>query len=126
MYKKTKFVIQDHTAKRSGHHWDLRIQKGNTLKSWAIPKHKIPTEKGERLKAIQTKDHPLWWGDWEGTIKYGYGKGKVKIYDRGDCIIYNWTPLSIRFDLKGEHVKGKFSLIHIGHGKDWLLIRSNK
>lgn len=123
MVQKTQFVCQEHRAKSL--HWDFRIKRNGVLVSWAVPKHRFP-EKGETLLAVQTPDHSLSWGNFEGDIKEGYGKGHVKIYDRGECIIEKWTDLSIHFELKGTKLKGRYVLVHIGNEDStaWLILRS--
>ena len=75
---KTKIVIQEHNAVKAGLHWDLRFEHKGVLKSWAIPKARLPKAK-EQLLAMQVTDHPLSWGNFDGTIKEGYGKGTVKL-----------------------------------------------
>ena len=75
---KTKIVIQEHNAVKAGLHWDLRFEHKGVLKSWAIPKARLPKAK-EQLLAMQVTDHPLSWGSFDGTIKEGYGKGTVKL-----------------------------------------------
>lgn len=75
---KTKIVIQEHNAVKAGLHWDLRFEHKGVLKSWAIPKARLPKAK-EQLLAMQVTDHPLSWGSFDGIIKEGYGKGTVKL-----------------------------------------------
>ena len=118
---RTKFVIHDHTAKKAGHHFDFRIEYQGKLKSWAIPKARLP-EKGQYLLAIQTPDHPLSYYNFEGEIKDGYGQGNVTIFDKGVCDILRWKKDQIGFILKGKKVQGKFWLIRTNK-KSWLLLR---
>tara|TARA_Y100000310_G_C20691081_1_gene822259 strand:+ start:2289 stop:2678 length:390 start_codon:yes stop_codon:yes gene_type:complete len=124
----TKYVIHRHLAKTAGEHWDLRIKKGPVLKSWAIPKHRMP-EKGERLYAIQTPDHSLVWYNFKGTIEDGYGKGKVEIFEQGKCNILFWGPKKIIVEFFGIKIKGKYILIRMekfdkGNQKaSWLIIK---
>ena len=103
----TKYVIHRHLAKTAGEHWDLRIKKGPVLKSWAIPKHRMP-EKGERLYAIQTPDHSLVWYNFKGTIEDGYGKGKVEIFEQGKCNILFWGPKNISYLFLGQFWAPKY------------------
>jgi len=74
------FVIQEHWASR--HHFDFRLEKDGVLKSWAIPRS-IPQNAGEKRLAIEVEDHDLDYADFEGEITEGYGKGKVKIWEKG-------------------------------------------
>src|SRR3989338_6789871 len=79
--KKLIYIIQEHWA--THHHFDLRLQIGNILKSWAIPKQPPEKEEEKRL-AVETEDHALEYGKFEGLIPEGmYGVGKVKIWDKG-------------------------------------------
>ncbi|GAB3677944.1 DNA ligase D [Salinisphaera aquimarina] len=121
------FVIHKHAA--SHLHFDLRLEEGGVLRSWALPKG--PSLKpGEKRLAVAVEDHPLDYGDFEGTIPKGqYGGGTVMIWDHG-----HWREKSRRkkdridFELIGEKLTGRWTLAQMGskaggQGKNWLLIK---
>jgi bifunctional non-homologous end joining protein LigD len=127
------FVIQKHDATRL--HYDFRLEMDGVLKSWAVTRGPslVPTEK--RL-AVHVEDHPLDYGDFEGTIPKGeYGGGTVIVWDRG-----TWKPLGdaqkayakghMEFELEGEKLHGRWHLVRM-HGRpgekreNWLLIKGD-
>lgn len=125
------YCVQRHHARHL--HYDLRLQVGATLKSWAVPKGPTldPTQK--RL-AMMVEDHPVEYGSFEGVIPPGnYGAGSVMLWDRG-----TYEPLGqstpeeqlehgdFKFYLHGEKLRGEFALVRLkrgGTGKEWLLIK---
>ncbi|WP_430441351.1 DNA ligase D [Shinella sp.] len=127
------FVIQKHDATRL--HYDFRLEMDGVLKSWAVTRGPslVPSEK--RL-AVHVEDHPLAYGDFEGTIPKGeYGGGTVIVWDRG-----TWEPIGdarkayakghMEFTLDGEKLHGRWHLVRM-HGKpgekreNWLLIKAD-
>ncbi|MGD2169280.1 MAG: DNA polymerase ligase N-terminal domain-containing protein [Chlamydiota bacterium] len=125
--KSLKFVIQKHDASRL--HYDFRLQVGNTLKSWAIPKGPSLSTKEKRL-AVLTEDHPLEYANFEGVIPEGeYGAGTVMVWDRGKYKNLKEKPIlkcfkegHIEVWLEGEKLQGGFALVHF-RDKNWLLIK---
>ena len=129
-----RFVIQKHAATRL--HYDLRLELDGVFKSWAVTKGPSMDPRDKRL-AVEVEDHPLDYGDFEGTIPKGqYGGGTVQLWDRGF-----WTPLGskspeealkggeLKFTLEGEHLKGGWVLVRIRSDRsgnkrtNWLLIK---
>ena len=77
-----KYCIQMHDARKL--HYDFRIEIGGVLKSWVLPKGPSMSPKEKRL-AVPTEDHEMRYGNFEGIIEEGYGKGTVLLWDRGTC-----------------------------------------
>ncbi len=131
--KKLTFVVQVHHA--SHLHWDLRLELGGVLKSWAVPKGPSMDPSDKRL-AVQTEDHPMKYRTFEGIIpKEEYGGGEMFIWDSG-----TWEPLEetgdptdalekghMKFTLHGKKLKGDFVLVKTKWGSNrkdnWLLIK---
>ena len=121
------YYIQRHDATRL--HYDFRLELDGVLKSWAVPKGPSVNPADKRL-AVQTEDHPLDYGEFEGTIPPDqYGAGDVLLWDRGD-----WTPEdpdpsaalrkgTLHFRLEGEKLRGRWVLTRLRDRKNWLLIK---
>lgn len=123
------FVIHEHHATHL--HYDLRLEIGGVLKSWAVPKGPSMSPADKRL-AILVEDHPLVYADFEGIIPADrYGAGPVVIWDEGD-----FEPLEdpeaalekgrLSFRLAGKRLRGEFALALMkgrGTGKEWLLMK---
>lgn len=118
------FVIHEHCATR--HHYDMRLEIGGVLKSWAIPKDPIDVNYGTRRLAIRVEDHPIEYADFEGEIPAGmYGAGKVSIWDRGEFILEEETDNKLTFQLKGNKMNGVYTLIYVPNmgEKSWLFLK---
>jgi bifunctional non-homologous end joining protein LigD len=128
--KGRRFVIQKHAASRL--HYDLRLELGRTLKSWAVPKG-IPFAKGEKHLAVEVEDHPVSYIDFEGTIPKGqYGGGTVMVWDRGTFEPLSKAPTKelksgkLHFILNGSKLKGEWYLVRLRDEKQWLLIKAGE
>jgi bifunctional non-homologous end joining protein LigD len=132
--KRLRFVIQKHAARRL--HYDLRLELDGVFKSWAVTRGPSLNPADKRL-AVEVEDHPLDYGDFEGTIAPGqYGGGTVQLWDRG-----YWQPLlgtsadaalkagELKFELAGERLQGSWVLVRMRHDRErgkrtnWLLIK---
>ncbi|VVB87149.1 DNA polymerase Ligase (LigD) [uncultured archaeon] len=119
----TIFVVHEHNATRL--HYDLRLEMGGVLRSWAVPKEPPDTEGVKRL-AIQTEDHPIEYADFEGSIPEGmYGAGTVRIWDKGRVTIEEEKDDELLFELAGRRLNGKYALIKTRfRGKEsWLFFK---
>ncbi len=129
-----RFVIQKHAATRL--HYDLRLEVDGVFKSWAVTRGPSIDPHDKRL-AVEVEDHPLEYGDFEGTIPKGqYGGGTVQLWDRG-----YWAPIEnqnpedslrageLKFGLEGERLHGSWVLVRMKHDRtggkrtNWLLIK---
>lgn len=127
------YLIQKHAARRL--HYDLRLEMDGVLKSWAVTKGPslVP---GEKRLAVHVEDHPLEYGDFEGTIPEGeYGGGTVIVWDRGQ-----WFPIGnaqkgyakghLDFEIEGDKLKGRWHLVRMARKprekqENWLLIKGD-
>jgi bifunctional non-homologous end joining protein LigD len=132
--RRLRFVIQKHDATRL--HYDLRLELDGVFKSWAVTRGPSLDPQDKRL-AVEVEDHPLDYGDFEGTIpKKQYGGGTVMLWDRG-----YWEPEGemtaeealkkgdLKFTLEGDRLHGSFVLVRMRHDRtggkrtNWLLIK---
>ncbi|MGE3315416.1 MAG: non-homologous end-joining DNA ligase [Planctomycetaceae bacterium] len=125
------FVVQKHDA--SHLHYDFRLQLNGVLKSWAVPKGPSLDPSQKRL-AVEVEDHPLEYGEFEGTIPAGeYGGGTIMLWDRG-----TWEPEVdadegyraglLKFTLHGQKLRGSWALVRTklrssNSKPQWLLIK---
>ncbi|HEX5900316.1 MAG TPA: non-homologous end-joining DNA ligase, partial [Solirubrobacteraceae bacterium] len=119
-----RFVIQEHHATRL--HWDLRLEHGGVLVSFAVPNGLPEAPKDNRL-AVHTEDHPLEYLEFEGEIPKGeYGAGTMRVWDRGSYDVLKWEPRKIEVLLHGERVQGRYALFPIDKDdepKNWMIHR---
>jgi bifunctional non-homologous end joining protein LigD len=114
------FVIQEHHARAL--HWDFRLEHEGVLVSWALPKG-VPEDPKVNHLAVQTEDHPLAYGSFEGEIPSGeYGGGQVRIWDRGHFEVEKWRPDEVMVVLHGSKVSGRYVLFPTS-GKNWMIHR---
>jgi bifunctional non-homologous end joining protein LigD len=132
--RRLRFVIQKHASRRL--HYDLRLELDGVFKSWAVTRGPSRDPRDKRL-AVEVEDHPLDYGDFEGTIAEGeYGGGTVQLWDRG-----YWHPEGrtspqealkageLKFSLDGKRLKGSWVLVRMRNDRErsrrsnWLLIK---
>ncbi|MEM7480513.1 MAG: DNA ligase D [Acidobacteriota bacterium] len=121
------FVVQQHAARKM--HYDLRLEIGGVLKSWAVPKGPSLSTDDKRL-AVQTEDHPAGYGDFEGLIPQdNYGAGAMIVWDRG-LTVHHLDPQEglesgkLLFELRGFKLRGLWTLVKTSRSpKEWLLIK---
>ena len=129
--KQRRFVIQKHDATRL--HYDLRLEFDGVFKSWAVTRGPSLDPHDKRL-AVEVEDHPLDYGDFEGTIPEGqYGGGTVQLWDRGywesDDPERGFKKGDLKFTLHGEKLHGSWVLVRMRHDRNggkrtnWLLIK---
>lgn len=127
------FVVHKHAATRL--HYDLRLEHGGVLWSWAITRGPS-LDPHEKRFAVHVEDHPIDYASFEGTIPKGqYGGGSVIVWDEG-----KWQPETdpaqamkkghISFELHGHKLNGLWHLVRLkprpGKTRDnWLLIKSD-
>ena len=128
--KAPSFVVQKHWASRL--HYDFRLELDGVLISWAVPKGPC-YDPAEKRMAIHVEDHPVSYGEFEGTIPpRQYGAGTVIVWDRG-----SWEPVGdpreglaagkLIFQLHGQKLAGLWELVRIAKPGDkqdaWMLFK---
>ncbi len=126
-----RFLVQKHAATRL--HYDFRLEWNGVLISWAVTRGPSADPRQKRL-AVRTEDHPLDYGDFEGTIPKGeYGGGTVMLWDEG-----TWLPKgdpekglaagNLKVIVQGRRMRGAWALVRMKARKgekreNWLLIK---
>jgi bifunctional non-homologous end joining protein LigD len=123
----SRFVVQHHLATRLHH--DLRLERGGTLRSWALPKG-LPLVPGLTHLAVQTEDHPLEYLTFAGDIPAGeYGGGPMRIWDTGTFETLEWEDGKVTVRLDGHRHAGEWHLFRPGgswgrSARDWMVVRA--
>lgn len=116
-----RFVVQLHDA--TSLHFDLRLQIGDVLRSWAIPKGPSLDPAVRRL-AVPVEDHSLAAGEFEGVHEGQLrGSGAVIVWDEGTVEILREEPHHLSFELHGQKLTGRFGLTTTGDRR-WLLVKA--
>ncbi len=128
-----RFVVQKHAATRL--HYDFRLEWKGVFLSWAVTRGPSLDPADKRL-AVEVEDHPLDYGDFEGTIPKGqYGGGTVMLWDRGYWVPEGDADLmlkkgDLKFVLEGEKLHGGWVLVRMRSDRfgknrrnNWLLIK---
>jgi DNA ligase D-like protein (predicted 3'-phosphoesterase) len=116
----TRFVVQLHDATTL--HFDFRLQSGDVLRSWAVPKGPS-LDPGVRRLAVPVEDHSLSAGEFEGVHEgQRRGSGAVIIWDEGTADVVRDEPGHLSFILYGRKLSGGFALTRTGP-KRWILIK---
>jgi len=115
-------VVQLHDATTL--HFDLRLQMGDVLRSWAVPKGPSLDPAVRRL-AVPVEDHSLAAGEFEGVHEgQRRGSGAVIIWDEGTAQVLRDEPDHLSFSLNGHKLSGRFGLTRTGERR-WLLVKAN-
>lgn len=125
-----RFAVQQHAARRL--HWDLRLEIDGVLVSWAIPRGPSVDPRERRL-AVQTEDHPLEYGTFEGLIPAGnYGAGAMILWDAGRYILVDGAEPGaalaagkLDLELRGHKLRGRWALVRTKSedGRQWLFFK---
>jgi len=102
------FVLHDHRRPRP--HFDLRLEEGGVLRSWAVPRGLPDDPRHDRL-AVAVPDHDLDHATYTDEHKTIADAGWWELVDR--------TSRRFVFVLHGRTGSRRFALIDTG--QDWLL-----
>lgn len=94
-----RFVLLEHDWE--GVHWDLMLEAGAALRTWAI---EAPIVEEEDLPARALPDHRPAYLDYEGPI--GGNRGRVRRVDRGTFEVRSWADDRVVVVLAGDQLRG--------------------
>ena len=124
-----RFVVHEHHA--TNLHFDLRLEMGGVLKSWAVPKG-VSMNPAEKRLAVAVPDHPVSYIDFEGTLPEGtYGAGEVRVWDSGKYETGSDPEKQLEkgklvFTFFGLKLRVEFALVKMkGQKKNWLIIKAD-
>jgi len=120
------FIIQAHSAKKAGKHFDVRVGTENTgLFSWATRKS-LPIPGGRPTLLMMQSLHQHSYGKFQGEIKSRYGMGTVKTHEAGKALILEKSPNKLKFVLAHRGDPESFSLIKTKdpNKNSWLLFNT--
>lgn len=116
-----RFVVQQHDATTL--HFDLRLQAGEVLRSWAVPKGPSMDPADRRL-AVEVADHTLEAGAFEGVHRGARrGSGAVIIWDEGEIDDLRDDGDHLSVVLRGHKLAGRFGLTRTS-GTQWILVKA--
>jgi DNA ligase D-like protein (predicted 3'-phosphoesterase) len=115
-----RFVVQLHDATTL--HYDLRLELGGVMRSWAVPKGPSLDPAVKRL-AVAVADHAVECVPFEGVYEdAARGSGAVIVWDEGEFELVREEPDHLVVDLDGHKLAGCFALTRTGDAQ-WILVK---
>lgn len=124
------YVVHLHDATRR--HYDLRLEVGGVLASFAVPRGPS-LDPDEKSLAVKTEDHPIEYLEFEDVIpEKQYGAGPMIAWDRG-TVEYLEGPAEeeiargkLDLRLRGMKLRGRYAVVKLKKsekGDEWLLFK---
>jgi DNA ligase D-like protein (predicted 3'-phosphoesterase) len=124
-WERPVYMVHDHHSR--SHHFDLRLEFGGVLRSWAVPKG-LSDQVGVKRLAMEVPDHALSYAPFQGTIPEGsYGAGNVDVWDRGTFDVKEADADRLVLAIRGQRIRGEYHLVRAPMGGDrrkWLVSRA--
>jgi DNA ligase D-like protein (predicted 3'-phosphoesterase) len=115
-----RFVVQLHDATTL--HFDVRLELGGVMRSWAVPKGPSLDPAVKRL-AVPVPDHSIESAGFEGVYEGAErGSGAVIVWDEGEFELLREEPGHLVVELRGSKLRGGFALTRTGE-RQWLLVK---